>query len=85
MKSLRGGGMARLTNQELMDARHKMGIYSVSELCCMFECGRAKIDVLLNKGQLKYISPNGRTRYVYLNEYLELISKNDKNVGGNKK
>lgn len=76
--------MARLTNQELMDARHKIGLYSVSELCSMFECGRAKIDSLLNTGQLKYISPNGRTRYVYLNEYLELLSKKSKEVGGKK-
>lgn len=59
--------------RKLKQTRHQLGIYSIAELSEMFNVGRHKIDFLLNTGLLKYISPNGRTRYIFLKEYVELL------------
>lgn len=66
--------------EELVKARHAIGLYSINELRCMFATdgkpkSRYSIDMLLNTGKLKYISPNGRERFIYLNDYLAAISK----------
>lgn len=60
----------------LIEARHKIGLYSIKELCSMFACGRSLIDKGINSGILKYMSPNNRDRYVYLNDFLKYIEKN---------
>lgn len=66
-------------NQELVNARHAIGLYSIKELCEMFNCGRSKIDYGINNGELPYISPNNKDRFVYLKDFLEYaeIKKED--------
>lgn len=55
---------------KLIEIRHERGLYSIVELCAMFGCGRAKIDFALNTGQLKYVSPNNRDRFIFINDFL---------------
>lgn len=62
-----------LDKEELLKVRHDMGYYSVQELCAMFGIGRSFIDNALNSGQLEYISPNAKTRFIKLSDYLELV------------
>ena len=57
--------------EQLIEARQKLGLYSIKELCAMFGCGRSKIDEAINSGKLKYMSPNGRSRFIFLNDFLE--------------
>lgn len=56
---------------QLIEARQKIGLYSIKELCAMFGCGRSKIDAAINSGKLRYMSPNGKSRFVFLNDFLE--------------
>lgn len=69
--------MKKLTTSEknaLKKARHDIGYYSISELQTMFsDCGRAKIDYLVNTGRLKYISPNNRVKYIKLEDFLNYL------------
>ncbi len=60
----------------LIEARHKIGLYSIKELCDMFGCGRFLIDLGVNSGKLKYLSPNNRDRFIYLNDFLKFIERN---------
>lgn len=68
-------------NQELVDARHGIGLYSIRELCDMFGCGRYMIDFAINSHQLKYMSPNNKSRFVYLKDFLEYMEKEKGNIG----
>lgn len=68
--------MADLTpkhKNELRKARHAIGLYSIKELCEMFDCSRHNIDNAINTGCLKYVSPNNRDRYVYLQDFLSYM------------
>lgn len=65
----------------LIETRHHAGLYSIKELCTMFGCGRAKIDFALNTGQLKYISPNNRERFIYLEDFLSFMKTNNVKKG----
>lgn len=67
--------MKGIDKDELKNARHKIGLYSIRELCVMFECGRARIDSAINSNHLSYISPNGRTRYIYIKDFLDYFNK----------
>lgn len=60
--------------KQLIEARHNLGLYSIQELCSMFGCGRSKIDLAINTGQLKYISPNNRDRFVYLKDFFNFLN-----------
>ena len=60
----------------LEEVRHKLGLYSIIELSQMFNCHRNAIDYALNTGKLKYISPNRKDRFIYLNDYLEYMANN---------
>lgn len=67
-----------MKNEELLTKeRHEQGLYSIKELCVMFHCGRSKIDFAVNTGQLNYLSPNGRDRFIYFNDFLEYSIKKD--------
>lgn len=61
--------------EELAEARHAIQLYTIKELCTMFNCGRTNIDQALNSGELKFISPNNRDRYIYLNDFLTFFTK----------
>lgn len=61
--------------EKLKDARHMIRLYSLEELMAMFECGRMYIDMAINSGKLKHISPNFRDRYIYLADFLEYMEK----------
>jgi len=65
----------RETHEKLTAARHGIGLYSLKEICIMFNCSRYSLDNAINLGELKYISPNNRDRYVYLSTYLEYLDK----------
>lgn len=66
----------RLFSVETLDkARHAISLYTIRELCTMFGCGRAHIDMALNNGSLKFMSPNNRDRFIYLNDFLEFFTK----------
>lgn len=67
--------MTEEREKELREARREIGLYSVQELRVMFNCGRTVIDNALNTGQLKYLSPNNRERFVYLNDFIEFMKK----------
>lgn len=71
--------MKELTKTEksaLKKARFGIGYYSISELQAMFsDCGRSKIDYLINSGELSSISPNNRERYVKLEDFLSCLQK----------
>lgn len=69
--------MARTNQEALVKQRHELGYYSVLELSLMFGISRVKIDEAINTGQIDYISPNAKTKFVKLNEFLE-YSKNKK-------
>jgi len=64
----------------LANARHAIGLYSISEMCEIFPRANGKpmsrhtVDFLINSGQLRYVSPNGRDRYVFLAEYIEVTT-----------
>lgn len=58
---------------DLKNARIAIGLYSISELCLMFGCSRYSIDNPINRNELKYISPNNKTRYVYLQDFLNYL------------
>ena len=73
--------MVDIKQQELIEARQKVGLYSIQELCSMFCCGRSKIDFAINSGQLKYMSPNNRDRFVYLNDFLDYMNSHNKKKG----
>ena len=59
----------------LIQVRHERGLYQIKELCAMFGCGRSKIDFALNTKKLKYISPNGRDRFIYLDDFLKFFNE----------
>lgn len=61
--------------EELTKVRQSQGIYSIRELSSMFQCGRSKIDNAINTGQLNYLSPNNRDRYVFLNDFLKYMKR----------
>ncbi len=64
----------------LVEARHEKGLYSIRELRAMFDVGRCSIDFALNSGQLKWMSPNGKERFVFLDDFIEWMEK--KGLGG---
>lgn len=61
--------------KELIDARHNLGLYSIRELCSMFGVSRYSLDKAINEEGLKYISPNSKNRFVFLNDYVEFMEK----------
>lgn len=65
----------KINQDELQKYRHEMGYYSIKEICVMFGCNRTRIDNAINTKELDYISPNGRTRFVKLNEFLEYCNR----------
>lgn len=67
-------------DNRLIDVRKNRDLYTIEELCDMFSIGRAKIDDALNNHDLSYISPNGRKRFVYLDDFLKHLEKNKKTV-----
>ncbi|MBO5022233.1 MAG: hypothetical protein J6C53_01995 [Clostridia bacterium] len=60
-----------MSEEELIQARKAIGLYSICELCTMFGCGRKKIDDACNSKKLRYISPNGKGRFIYLNDFIK--------------
>lgn len=70
----------KLQESALVKARHAIGLYSISELTEMFGMSRFHLDNALNLGELKYISPNNKTRFIYLQDYLEYLNLEKKKV-----
>lgn len=69
---------------DLVKFRQNMGIFSISEICKMFGCGRSYIDLMINNQMLNYISPNNRDRFVYLNDFLTCVQNENKKDEGKK-
>lgn len=67
----------------LVEDRHRLGLYSVIELAKMFSVGRSAIDYLLNTGQLKFISPNNKSRFILLKDYLACIGVSKEDIEKN--
>ena len=70
--------MAKLSKQQMLElekARHVKEIYSINELCAMFNCSRYSIDNAINIGKLDYISPNNRDRYIFLPDFLAYMKE----------
>jgi len=67
----------QIEKEKLKNVRHERGIYSIKELSIMFDCHRKKIDDAINNNSLHYMSPNGRTRFIYLSDYLLYIEKRE--------
>lgn len=67
-----------MTESELIELRKQIKLFSIGELCVMFNCGRGSIDDAINSGQLEYLSPNNRDRYIYLDKFLEYMQKRTK-------
>lgn len=65
--------MKNFNKDELADRRHALGIYSIKELSDMFGMGRSHIDYALNTNQLKYVSPNNRTRFILLKDFIAFL------------
>lgn len=59
--------------EELRQSRRLLGLYTIKELSDMFDIGRHKIDLMINTGKLKYVSPNGKTRYILLKDYVNVL------------
>ena len=76
------------SKEELRLSRRLLGLYTIKELSDMFDIGRHKIDLMINTGKLKYVSPNGKTRYVLLKDYVNALGidfeaiKKDSNLNG---
>ncbi len=71
---------------QLVEVRHKAGVYSIKELCAMFGIGRAKIDHAINTNKLKSRSPNNRIRFIKLKDFLAYMGFDDEDIiGGLKK
>ncbi|MBQ8749677.1 MAG: hypothetical protein IJZ29_04355 [Clostridia bacterium] len=62
---------------DLVEIRHKQGLYKIEELADMFSIGREQISYAINTGRLRYMSPNNKTRFVYLNDFIEYLNKKD--------
>lgn len=71
------------SEEELVKARQEIKLFTIDELCTMFACGRMHIDNALNSGRLKYMSPNNRDRYIYLDDFLKVFTS-FKTEGANK-
>ena len=69
--------MANIAEKELSNVRQSKGLYSIKELAKMFGIGRAKIDYALNTNQLKYVSPNGKTRFIFVDDFFEYLKVAD--------
>lgn len=74
--------------EKLVEARHKAGIYSLKEICYMYAdpvtgkpMSRFSIDNAMNSGELEYMSPNNRDRYIDIENFKTYMSKNS-NVKG---
>lgn len=65
--------MANIAEKELSCVRQSKGLYSIKELAKMFGIGRARIDYALNTNQLKYVSPNGKTRFIFIDDFFEYL------------
>ncbi len=70
--------------EALIKARHDIGLFSIKEIREMFPrkdgkpMSRYTIDYLINSNQLKYVSPNGRDRYVFLKDYITATTNYNK-------
>lgn len=62
-----------ISQVDLKQARHSIGLYSIKEICEMFNCSRHNIDIALNDGKLRFVSPNNKSRYIYINEFLQFM------------
>lgn len=70
--------------EDLVKFRRDMGIFSISEICEMFGCGRSYIDFMINDQKLNYITPNNRDRFVYLNDFLNCMRVENQKEEGKK-
>lgn len=70
--------MSEEEKKAMVEKRHERGLYSIKELQAMFGIGRVTIDYALNSGQLKWMSPNGSTRFVFLKDFMEWMEKGGK-------
>lgn len=59
----------------LPPARQYMGLYSVKELAEVFGFSRTCIDRAIKQGELAYVSPNNKTKYVYIEDFAEFMQK----------
>lgn len=63
---------------QLVEIRHKQGLYSVDELAKMFGVQKSYINYAINLNRIKYISPNTKVKYIYLNDFVEYMKQNSK-------
>lgn len=73
--------MSEKERKELIELRHSQGLYSIKELMAMFGIGRHALDFAMNSGQLKWMSPNNRERFVYMSDFLLWMEKGGKKDG----
>jgi len=55
----------------VLQRQENLGLYSIDELAQFFGVGRKDIDDKINAGKLAWISPNGKKRFIKLEDYLE--------------
>lgn len=59
----------------LVLARHKIGLFTIQEYCEMFDMSRYYIDLAVNSGELEFVSPNNRQRFIDINDFQKWMKK----------
>lgn len=70
--------MSGESKNKLIDIRHQLGFFTSEELQVMFNCGRDVIYNAINSKKLKYISPNGKNRFIKIDEFKQFLINNSK-------
>ena len=71
-----------MDEKELRKFRQTKGYLTIKEVCDMFNCGRDYIDYGINTRKLKYMSPNNKTRFIYLDDFIGYMKTCPKIPGG---
>ena len=58
---------------DLITIRHNQGLYDINELCKMFSVQRPYIIFAIESGRLKYMSPNKKQKFIYLDDFIEYM------------
>ena len=58
---------------DLIEIRHNQGLYDINELCKMFNVQRPFINFAIESGRLKYMSPNNKQKFIYLNDFIDYM------------
>lgn len=58
------------TKEQLIKTRQDLGLYTINELSKIFSINRQSIDFAVNSGKLSYMSPNNKTKFISLTDFL---------------